>query len=300
MIVIVALTTAPLLACSTPPEAAPAATTSAPVDTAAERVATSPSSAAPEEAARTPPITAVAPPDHPAPSFRLAVDANTTVELYEFSSGVLVREEGKAGVSQPVLSRYQDLVQSRRVVDLFRAIKPDSSVPSELVALEARLNSLHAGSPPKVGITRTPSAEADGLAAEDTASAAAKSAGVRPDNVCNNGCCDWSWLQNNLCTNLSGWPYTWFLFNYGYDYANSNSMDAYGGHVCSAIGTSTFGVSITDGSGGTWSVPQGNYISYGWLAGCYFLNCPSYQAISTSVNSQYNQHTHTYCGWFNW
>ncbi len=224
---------------------------------------------------------------HPDPAVAFAVDRERTVELYDLPSGVLVMETGVAGRSQPVLPAHRELLDAKRFVDLFVALRPDLEVPAALRTLESKAQSAR----PTKSATRT---QSRALPPEQGGSASFAHA----DNACNNGCCDQNWLNSNLCGNFGGYHYNWFLFDYGWSYENDGSTDFYNAAVCAGTGTSTFNVSIGDGSGGTWSVPGATYRTYYWLAGCYFLDCPDYQWVHTSVNSQAHQALHSYCGAF--
>ena len=218
---------------------------------------------------------------HPEPTVAFAVDSETNVELYDFPAGVMVMETGKAGRANTILLQYRELVKSKRFVDLFKTLRPDAVVPEELIALEAKAKT---ALPSKVirqaGTLPPPPAGNQ----------------ILEGNACGNVCCDYTWLNANICSGLSGDSYDWFLFDYGWSYVNASSDTLYSGAACAGIGTSLFTVSVGDGSGGTWSVPAGYYRTYWWLAGCYFLDCPDTQSVYTSVNSSGNQHLHTYCG----
>ncbi len=223
---------------------------------------------------------------HPEPDVSFAIDHDTTVEVYDFPSGVLVMETGKAEGSKPVLKDYKELLDSGRLVEVFTKLRPDLEVPERLIALQAKAGTGAASSSGNVA------APAEG----GSSSKGGASSVVGTDNACNNVCCDPTWLSNNVCNGLGNYPYNWFLLDYGWSYENSSSMVNYLGTVCAGVGTSVFTVNVSDGNGGQWSVPAGYYRWYNWVAGCYLFNCPASKSISTSVNSQSNQHLHSYCG----
>jgi hypothetical protein len=230
------------------------------------------------------------------------------VEIYDFDDRVLVSEVGRAYVA-PMGPEATALANKNRLVDLFTTLRPDIPVPPALVQLQSRLSvddspidtvrvQSVASQPMQVttagvasgAVTGAPAAAASSMNGKDSAGGGY---GVQSDNACSNGCCDDTWLKNNICSGLSGYNYSWYLFDYGWSYENSGSISDFYGAACAGIGTSLYTVSIQDGSGGSWSVPEGTYRTFGWhkcLFGCFN------DWEHSTVNSQADQHLHTYCG----
>jgi hypothetical protein len=228
---------------------------------------------------------------HPAPDATLAVDAETSLELYDTPAGVLLMESGRAGSGTPILTSHSDLVRDHRFVALFQSLRPDLPVASVIADLEAKATAMEAKG-----------AEAARTSAVNAALVPPKVKGspiLQAANVCNNVCCDYTWLQNNICSSDSiNKGYNWFLYDYGFSYSNGNANRYYGA-ACSAIGNSLLQISITNSSyGGSWSIAPGYYRTYQWWGGTNILGRSTYESLQTSVNSQTSQHLHTYCGYF--
>lgn len=229
----------------------------------------------------------------PKPVADITLPNGNKVEFYDFGHGVLVSETGEAGTT-PVLDKAdataalgKNASGSEKLAALWRSVAPNEAVPGSLQAIRQRWTNMPAQPPAASRPSLAPNFSGipmgPGLRSSIPLGKAAAPVG------CNNGCCDESWLRTlNYCS--THMDYSWFLFNYGYSYANSNGIDYYRGLVCSASGTSSFRVSISDGSGGTWSVAQATYRTYYWIAGVWDRD------MTSSVNSSGNQHLHTYCG----
>jgi hypothetical protein len=220
--------------------------------------------------------------DHPAPVARIEVDADRAIEFYEYPSGVLVMETGVAS-GKVLLPTLRDKVEAGEFVDIATTLRPDLPPPEALVALQARDQA-----PRTTGTARV--ARAPQTQVLPPAGGYASTL----DSGCGNNCCNASWVQNNLCG--TAYDYTWFLLDYGWSFENFGSVSRFDSAVCAANGTSTFNVDMGDGSGGTWSVPEGHYRWFYWHGGCYIFNCPATTSANSSVNKQSNQHLHTYCG----
>jgi hypothetical protein len=82
--------------------------------------------------------------------------------------------------------------------------------------------------------------------------------------------------------------------NYGYSYYNVSHAQHFQGIACAAIGTSTYVVSASDGSGGTWGVPEGTWREWQWDTCTPWLTC--YVDVNSNVNFSWDQHVHSYCG----
>lgn len=236
---------------------------------------------------RAPAESAAAPSGHPDPVVRIDLENGNTLEVYDFGTEALVMERGAS--PEPVATRIQGL----SLVEMYRTVRPGLPVPASLTELQERTGGTIGSHEHAPSASHTPTS----IGGELFASAELRSpTAPRTESPigCNNICCDPVWLKANIC-NVTGYDYTWYLFNYGWSYENDGSISRYYGAACSASGTSQFNVSV-NGSGGDWSVPQGTYVWYSWVAGCYLFNCPANESQSSSVNSQSNQHLHTYCG----
>ena len=230
----------------------------------------------------------------PKPFESLPLENGNVVEFYEFSRGVLVSERG-AAYTNPVLDgKGKD---ARDLVATWTSLAPKVRVPASLHDVQARLSNLPAPAPkaPRSRVRRTGGA---------LASTKSNAKGVTPSglfNLCNNGCCDANWmLSQTYCAPGSGMDQTWFLFDYGYDYAIFDDIVTYRAIVCAAVGTSTYTVTIDGSEGGTWSVPQATYRTYFWFAGhspfCLGL-CG--EDMLSNVNNYQTNHMHSYCGGVN-
>jgi hypothetical protein len=221
------------------------------------------------------------------------------VEFYDFGEDVLISETGKAGTShyftadnQPSALIKNGVAPDQVLSQVWSAISPGSAVPKPLLDIQARWKA----APPPTNAARTPdfSHEASGTPFGQSLEIPQPLAKAAAPVGCNNGCCDFQWLSTfSQCG--SNFDYHWFLYNYGWSYANSGDVDYYSGMACSASGTSTFKVNMSDGTGGTWSVPQATYRTFYWSSGFWGFN----RTLTSSVNTSSNQHLHTYCGGLN-
>jgi hypothetical protein len=225
------------------------------------------------------------PAGHPDPIAYVSLPNGNRVEFFDFGDRALITEAGRADVA-PVLNG----IHRQSLANVWQELT-DDPVPRTVAALDARLESKSAatqamsvssrrGWPPR----DAPSSPSD----PDSSTQSGGAAGVTPGE-CGNGCCNTTWLQNNLCINIGG-DYTWYLFDYGWSYVNSSSISEYDGVVCAATGTSEYTVDISGGYGGVWDVPEAHWRSYHWSEGC----CD--ESLTTQVNSATNTHLHTYCG----
>ena len=242
--------------------------------------------------------------EHPDATVTIALEDGKTIELFDLPAGVLISESGKAEAEGSTLLQgnreLKGLLATNRYVDAFLALQPDRPVPEALIGLQAR----HPVLPVQLPAEQTAAGVAGGDVAppppvEPGGSASYSGGGGKPglapgqktpQTTCTNACCNYTWLQNNIClTSLMDW----FYLDYGWSYQNSGPvLDAYAA-ACAVSGTSLFTISIGDGSGGSWSVPAGYYRSFGW-GGSVFP-----YSMSSTVNSQSNQHEHTFCGYVN-
>ena len=213
----------------------------------------------------------------------LKLDSGQVIDFYDYSDSALIVESGEAYMTPALPDR--ESVPRDGLVSVWTRLAPQTPVPTALADLQSRLASASA-SPEAAAAAAAPSLVIGG-AKPPISGSAIPNAPVG----CNNGCCDFNWLST-LTECQGNYSFSWFLFNYGWSFANSSNDALYQGLVCSAVGTSTFTVSV-GGSGGTWSVPQATYRWFHWTAGVFR------QSMTSSVNSSTNQHLHTYCGGVN-
>ena len=232
----------------------------------------------------------------PKPLESLPLENGNVVEFYEFSRGMLVSERG-AAYTDPVLDgRGKD---ARDLVATWTSLAPKMPVPQRMRDAQARLSNLpaEAEKPARPQVRRT-----GGAAANANAKAATKELpawGIF--SLCNNGCCDYNWMQSQtFCAPGSGMDQTWFLFDYGYDYAIYDDIIGYRAIVCAAVGTSTYTVTIDGDEGGTWSVPEATYRTDYWFGGNnVFCLGPCGEDMLSNVNTAQTDHMHSYCGGVN-
>ena len=230
---------------------------------------------------------------HPAAAVTVTLKTGQQVEFYDYPEGVLVMESGQATRStEAVLTTYRALIKGRRYAELFSALRPDLQVPDRILELQQKV-----GGPSDSVV----GAFAPEEARPDVSGPTSGGSPWRAPDACSNICCDETWLNNNICYNYNngGYPYSWFLVDYGWSYADNNSVSYYSGTACAGIGTSTFVVTVGTGSGGTWTVGAGYYRTYWWEDGCGPFGC-SHSEVYSSVNTESDQHLHSYCGVFNW
>ena len=242
-------------------------------------------------------VPAVAP-MHPDPIASINVSGGKVIEFYEFEgSGVMVMESGKAEGALTLHQRpdVQQMIASGEFVQAFLALRPDLPVPPKLQALQARVVRLDQHSPDD--LQGTGGGRATGTvppppqtgSALPTPSSGTQSVGggtgVQPQD-CGNNCCNYAWLTGTMCN----YSTNWFLWDYGYSYADNESANFFYGDACAALGTSAWTVQVQDGSGGTWDIAQGYYRDYWW----YTFGNNNW--IHTWVNTGADQAEHSYCG----
>jgi hypothetical protein len=233
----------------------------------------------------------------PTPIAKIDLKDDHAVEFYDFGEDVLISESGKAGTAHSLNAGNQPsaLIKSGVAVHevlsrVWSSVSPGTPVPQSLLDIQARWKAAPPQARPAQPLEF--SHNASGLPFGQSLDRPQPLAKAAAPVGCNNGCCDFQWLST-LSQCSGNYDYDWFLYNYGYSYANSGDVDYYTGMVCSAVGTSTYKVSISSGAGGTWSVPQATYRTYWWSAGVWN------KSMTSSVNSSGNQHLHTYCGGVN-
>lgn len=233
----------------------------------------------------------------PKPVASVALADGHAIEFYDFGPGVLVSESGKAGTPAVFTKENNpaDLLQSAatpgdRLALIWKKAAPSAPVPQALLDIQARWLK-NPPAPSSAGQALPISHEASGMPFGQTPVQSQALAKTESPVGCNNGCCDYQWLSTfSECS--ANYDYRWFLYNYGWSYANSSSISVYDGMVCAANGYSQFNVHISDGHGGNWSVPPATYRTYWWVSGIFEFN----QSMTSSVNSSSNSHLHTYCG----
>jgi hypothetical protein len=227
----------------------------------------------------------------PTPAASLQLPNGNTVEFYRIAGRVLVSEDG-AAYTPPVLT--PSLMKSR-LPDLWTALAPGLPVPQALNDLQAMLDSPVPPPDFKPGTTQGPPGFSSGGMSADLAQPGTSDEGLRASPVgCNNGCCDYDWLSSTFfeCSNSVAEPVNWFLFNYGWSYADDTGVSDVWTMVCAAEQSSQT-INI-NGYGGTWTVDEAHYKEFHYL-NCLWPWCTG-QTLTSSVNSSTNPHLHTYCG----
>lgn len=250
-----------------------------------------PGTGAPPPASRS---TQTASGETPKPVASLALSNGNTVAFYDFGTAALVMESGKA-YTTPALKHSKTPLRPEQLSAIWRSLAPTRSVPSSLQRLQERLTE----SSPDSNSTPSQHVLAETIGSSMSGGDQLGPGGTQVDSPvgCDNGCCDYHWLSEfSQCQ--GGGDYSWFLYNYGWSYANSTDDIFYDGLVCSAVGTSTWTVSTSGGDGGVWSITQAHYRYYEWVAGTDFWGDWVPQNINTTVNDSAHTHLHTYCGSF--
>lgn len=234
------------------------------------------------------------------PVAQIALPDGHAFEFYDFGQDVLISELGKAGTeiyfneaNEPKALLKNGVARTELLSHVWKSINPKVSVPKSLLDIQARWKIAPVSQPAPATLEAMPF-EAKGVsmnASQENPSSLQKSAAPVG---CNNGCCDYQWLSTfKECKVVH--HYNWFLYNYGYTWANSGDVDYYEGMACSAAGTSTFKMNMSDGTGFNLPVPQATYRRLTWTSGFWGFN----RTMTSSVNSSANQHLHTYCGGIN-
>jgi hypothetical protein len=229
----------------------------------------------------------------PVPAAALDLPNGNTLDFHDFGSGALLIETGKAG-NKPYFSddnspdgpALRNISPKERLAAIWKIASPAAPLPKALLEIQKGWKDL-----PAMGISRelpVSPAEISGQVMEVPAGRSlAKTAAP---NGCNNGCCDYEWLKTlNQCK--TGLDFSWFNYNFGWSKVTNTGIDLFDGLVCAASGSSVWKVSISDGKGGSWTLKEGYYKRYWWLAGVW-----SDENASSSVNTVAAQALHTYCG----
>ena len=234
------------------------------------------------------------------PVAQIALSKDHTIEFYDFGNDALIAEVGKAGsdhyfndANEPQALLKSGVARTELLSKVWKSISPDAAVPKSLLDIQARWKGAPPSQPARTTIEMKPF-EASGLNMGQSREISAPLQKSAAPVGCNNGCCDYQWLSTfRECKVVH--HYNWFLYNYGWTYANSGDVDYYEGMACSASGTSTFKFNMSDGTGGTWTVPQATYRRVYWTSGFWGFN----RTLTSTVNSSTNSHLHTYCGGIN-
>lgn len=226
----------------------------------------------------------------PKPLVSLQMPNGNTIEFHSLGEGALILETGKAGTApvmtsqgSPVAEAYDAAPYEEKLSAVWKILAPTRALPKSLADIETKVRnqprmSMLPKNPVLPEVFGLPALEQGGLPL-------AKQAALEG---CNNGCCDYNWLLTlRPCQRF--WEFNWVKFNYLWTTANSTSIDAYSGLVCAAVGASNWKINI-DGSGGNWSIPEGNYKTWTWYKGVWDQN------MTSAVNSKASQRLHTYCG----
>ena len=248
----------------------------------------------------------------PPPIASIRLQNGNVVEFYDFGSGVLMSELGKA-YTPPATERIPR-EKRRNLVEIWEHLAPSAPVPASLVAAQARSERTAPNSTemiaaaPQVQLVQSgpsadpiPQAGAEHVGSTDGGEADGQ--GDSPGS-CGNGCCDATWLHSNFAACHEG-EWNWFLFDYGWSWADTGS-DVYLGAfmACAATGMSHYKIHIYNEGWWSWWLPQQYYQTFQWLADSYFcipeISCFDDQRITAEVNIDYYYNRHTQCGGVFW
>ncbi len=228
------------------------------------------------------------------PVAQIALSKDHSIEFYDFGNDALIAEVGQAGAehffndqNEPRALLKNGAARTGLLSQVWKSISPETPVPKALLDIQARWENAPPSQPNPASIDLLPYEASGlnmGLSREISAPLRKSAAPVG----CNNGCCDYQWLSTfNECKLIH--DNNWFLYNYGWSYANFGDVDSFEGMVCSATGTSTFKMTMSDGTSGTWSIPQATYRKVYWTSGIWGFN----RTLNSSVNSSTYPHLHT-------
>lgn len=249
----------------------------------------------------------------PPPIASIALENGNVVEFYDFGSGVLMSETGKA--YSPPATEGIPREKRRNVIDIWEHLAPNQPVPASLVAARTSSERIAPSSseltvaapgvqPIQSGPSTNPIPTASTKShAGSTDGAEFEGQGDSPGS-CGNGCCDATWLHNSFYACNSG-EWNWFLFDYGWSWADTGS-DVYLGYfmACAATGWSYYQIHIYNEGWWDWWVPQQTYRTFQWIADMYFcipeITCYDDQRITAAVNINQQHNRHTQCGAVYW
>jgi hypothetical protein len=230
----------------------------------------------------------------PAPLAQLKQENGNTISFYDLKGTSLITGEGIAG-NPPAFP--PDMPQGNvNVLDAWNKVSGGRAAPQALVDFQNRLAAKPAPLA-TVKVTKTSSSSTTGgLSAENVPLNTPEGTLAAPTG-CNNGCCDASWLSGfPECG--GGLDFHWFLFNYSYSYADATDVNFVGAMVCSAIGTTSWGFTVSETNDGavSWTMPvaQAHFLETSWSRGTWPWDNAG--ALFSNVNSASNQHLHTHCG----
>lgn len=243
---------------------------------------------------RVPAVETAIPDAAPKPVASADLPNGNTLEFFDFKSGALVVESGKAGVVAHLGKEPESEALAKASADpgeklaaIWKSAAPDRAVPKALLDMQERWKHPPAGVSLSREIPSGPGAAGIRFEVPDAPSAPL---GKKATPVgCNNGCCDAEWLATFGQCQGGDWPISWFLFNYGYTWANYSDADYVNGMVCAANGNSSWKMKVGS-SGGTWTVTPAHYKAWKWVSGWFD------EDMKSSVNSSTSQALHTYCG----
>jgi hypothetical protein len=232
----------------------------------------------------------------PKPVASVSLPNGNAVEFYDFGQDVMVSEVGQAGTppvftnaNWPETFKKGDANRQNTLEEIWKIAAPSQPVPQALLDIQARWIKSTAVQPPATNIPKM-SHEASGIPFGQTGNGPSSLPKTAAPSGCNNGCCDYQWLSSTFgeCTAIG--DYSWFLYNYGYSWANIYDVDWYSGIVCGAAGISQWNLHVSSGAGGSWPVPAGTYRTYRWTAGWFNKD------LTSNVNTSTAQALHTQCG----
>jgi hypothetical protein len=214
------------------------------------------------------------------------------VHFYDFGTTALVTETG-AAYTKPALDEPE--IPAGELVNLWRKLAPEQPAPEALIALQNRLVQANIDNPAsnaRASRSDKPISETGGIPSISSRIEPA----LRTLEGCNNGCCDREWLQTLSTCSYTGWSSRWFLFNYGYSYANRGDIFNFRGLVCAATGTSSWSVHVGSYNK-NFQVSEATYTTWSWTGGSsIWCGGMCGEDMTSTVNTSSARHLHTYCG----
>lgn len=240
----------------------------------------------------------------PPPIASITLQNGNVVEFYDFGSGVLMSEIGKA--YSPPATETIPPEKKRNLIEIWKHLAPNEPVPTSLLAARARSERIAPNSSEMIVAAPQSGPNTNPIPVTGTKSNAGSTGGAEADGQgdspgsCGNGCCDATWLHNYFTACNSG-EWNWFLFDYGWSWADTYSEVYLGSFMaCAATGWSQYKIYIW--SEGTWSwwIPQQYYQTFQWIADSYACFpewiCYDSQRVKAEVNYGVPHNRHTQCG----
>ena len=221
---------------------------------------------------------------------RLVIDRELVVEFYEPAPGVLLTSEYGIAGHASIAKRLPNVeLADLRPSDYYALFAPDREIPPALLDSESRLDPRPDTASIVAGHVRPVQFGASDDASGANANLVDKSHGGR---------CDSGWFNDSFC-NSSGWDFQWCLLNQRVNRSPyCTDLAWFEGAICTDLGTVTWDVSAGDGQGGTWSVQQGHYRTFGKTCGSSFIDfCDEFKVTASikNVASSDRYHDRGFC-----